>query len=112
VSPAPSLFLSDTTMLEPDICIFPASMEGPDVRGPDLALVIEVSDSTLRNDLGKKAQLYAAHGVRDYWVVDVTGERLHRHSEPGPDGYGKIVVTGPREGAVLPPTGETLHIFG
>ena len=112
VASAPSLFLSERTMLEPDIALYPFAMKSTDVRGPDLALVIEVSDSTLRNDLGKKAQLYAAHGVRDYWVIDVTGERLHRHSEPGPDGYGKIVVSGPGEGAVLPPTGETLHIFG
>lgn len=112
VSPAPSLFLSDTTMLEPDICIFPASMEGPDVRGPDLDLVIEVSDTTLRNDLGKKAKLYAAYGVRHYWVVDVTGQQLHRHTQPEETGYASIITSGPGDAVPLPVTGEVLHIFG
>jgi Uma2 family endonuclease len=112
VASAPSIFLSENTMLEPDIAIYPLSMKSTDVRGPDLALVIEVSDTTLRNDLGKKAALYAAHGVRDYWVVDVTGERLHRHSGPGANGYADISINGPGEAVSLPPTGADIHIFG
>lgn len=116
VGSAPSIFLSEHTMLEPDIAIYPMAMKSTDVRGPDLALVIEVSDTTLRNDLGKKARLYAAHGVRHYWVVDVTGERLHRHTEPGEAGYGRIAVSGPGEAVPLPmplaSNGAELHIFG
>lgn len=31
--------------------------------------MIEVADSSLAQDLGPNAQLYAAQGVREYWVV-------------------------------------------
>lgn len=113
VASGPGIFLSDHTMLEPDIALYPIAMKSTDVRGPDLVLVIEVSDSTLRNDLGKKARLYAAHGVAHYWVVDVAGERLHRHTGPGEDGYATIVVSGPGEAVPLPVAGtDDLHIFG
>ena len=90
VAIGPSIFLSEHTMLEPDVCIYPAGMKSTDVRGPDILLAIEVSDSSRRYDLGKKANLYAAHGVRDYWVFDLENETLHRHSEPRGEGYKSI----------------------
>jgi len=34
-------------------------------------LAIEISTSTLNDDLGKKRLLYERFGVREYWVVDV-----------------------------------------
>src|SRR5690606_36340499 len=39
-------------------------------------LVVEVSDTTLEEDTHAKASLYAAGGVADYWVIDVTGRVL------------------------------------
>jgi len=107
----PSIFLSERTMLEPDVAIFPVEMKSTDVRGPDLALAIEVSDTTLRNDLGKKAKLYAAHGVRDYWVIDVTGERLYRHSDSGEKGYVSRIESGFNESVALPGgAGDTIRL--
>lgn len=51
--------------------------------GPkDLALVAEVSDSTLSFDLGLKASLYARAGIVEYWVVDITSQTLIVHREP------------------------------
>ena len=90
IAPAPSLFLSEGVMLEPDICIYGKGMASTDLRGPDILLAIEISDTTLRYDLGTKARLYAAHGVRDYWVLDLNGRTLHRHERPGAAGYGTI----------------------
>ena len=49
-------------MLEPDVCIYPAGMRNTDVRGADILLAVEVSDNSLRYDLGKNARRYAAHG--------------------------------------------------
>jgi Uma2 family endonuclease len=40
------------------------------------ALVGEVSDTTLANDLDRKKSLYAALGIREYWVIDVLGRRI------------------------------------
>ena len=88
VSVGGSIFLSQNVMLEPDIGIYPATMLSHEVRGQDICLAIEVSDTTLRYDLGKKARLYATHGVRDYWVIDLNGQSLHRHSAPVDGVYG------------------------
>jgi hypothetical protein len=38
-------------------------------------LVIEVAVTSLAIDLGRKAALYAAADVPEYWVVDVPGKR-------------------------------------
>lgn len=105
VAPAPSIFLSTNTMLEPDICLYPDAMESLDVRGPDLALVIEVADTTIRSDLGKKAKIYAAHGVTHYWVIDLNAEILHRFTQPDAEGYGSKVESGFGEVVAVPVDG-------
>lgn len=87
VSPAPSIFLATDTMLEPDICMFPDELESTDVRGPDILLAIEVSDSSRRYDLGKKRELYAQNGVAHLWVVDLVEGQLIRHSDPEGEAY-------------------------
>lgn len=43
-------------------------------RAEDVLLLIEVAESSLDYDAGEKAELYAAAGIADYWVVHV-GER-------------------------------------
>lgn len=40
------------------------------------ALVGEVSDTTLANDLDRKKHLYAALGIPEYWVIDVRGRQV------------------------------------
>jgi Uma2 family endonuclease len=40
------------------------------------ALVVEVSDTTLRDDLTDKAERYATAGISEYWVLDLNGREL------------------------------------
>jgi Uma2 family endonuclease len=71
---------------EPDIAVVP--IDEPRDRHPQRALhVIEVADSTVRLDLGRKARIYAAAGVPVYWVIDLPGDVVHVHTDPTPDGY-------------------------
>ena len=53
----------------------------------DALLVIEVSDSTLDNDLRQKMAVYARQGVREYWVVDLVNHRLHLFRSPAGTRY-------------------------
>ena len=53
----------------------------------DVLLVIEVSESTLRFDLGKKAGMYAAAGISDDWVVDVAAHSIVVHRDPAAGRY-------------------------
>jgi Uma2 family endonuclease len=48
----------------------------------DIRLIVEVADSSLEYDSGEKAELYAAAGIGDYWVVDIPGECLQVHRLP------------------------------
>ncbi len=74
------LRLSDYHEPEPEFFVFPDGIRVNDVRGPDVLLVVGIARSSLDCDLKVKAPIYAEHGVREYWVVDVEARRtlLHR----------------------------------
>lgn len=52
------------------------------VTPEDTLLVIEVSDSSLPYDRGRKLSLYAKAGVVEVWIVSVVGRTLEAHSNP------------------------------
>jgi Uma2 family endonuclease len=54
---------------------------------PVQAIIIEIADSTIERDLTLKADLYAAAGVIDYWVINVQAQQLHIFRQPETDGY-------------------------
>ena len=88
----PAFRLSEHYEPEPDIILFPSGMLVSQVHGETALLVVEVAYSSLSTDLKIKAPIYAAHGVREYWVVDSKRLVTHVHREPRPDGYGTIMV--------------------
>jgi Uma2 family endonuclease len=70
---------------QPDLAVLRGSRERYRDAHPsanDALLLIEVSDTTLRYDLEKKARLYATHGIREYSAVDVASNRIWRHRLP------------------------------
>lgn len=76
-----SAFLSDITVVDPDLSIFPM-MNTQEVRGPDLLLAIEVADTSLAKDLNLKAGVYAKYGVRELWVIDANARATHVFRNP------------------------------
>lgn len=84
VRPQGPLRMSDASEPEPDLAVFPGSEEdyADHPTAQDALLVVEVSDMTLRYDLGRKAALYAAAGIRDYWVVSLNERVVYVHREP------------------------------
>ena len=46
------------------------------------ALVVEVSDTTLDYDRTVKANLYAATGVTEYWIVNLRDAQVEVHRQP------------------------------
>ncbi|PVM87472.1 Uma2 family endonuclease [Caulobacter endophyticus] len=101
--------LDDQTAPEPDLAIFPSRLHDREVRGSDIVLAIEVSVSSLAFDLGRKAELYAQSGVREYWVVDVPGRRIIVHREPSAGGYRAVQEVGMR-GSIAPKAFPHLEI--
>ena len=63
----------------------------PPIAAPErTALVVEVSDSSLRFDLTTKAIAYARGGVERYVVVDVPNRTLWLHTQPSDEGYRSV----------------------
>lgn len=50
--------------------------------GDDILLVIEVAESSLSFDRGEKAQLYAAAGLADYWIVNLVDCCIEVYRQP------------------------------
>lgn len=75
---------------EPDICFFEADKAKnfrPDqMQFPTPDLVVEVlSESTRRHDRKIKFDDYAAHGVKEYWIVDPKSETVEQYELDGED---------------------------
>lgn len=84
-----------TNELVPDVIVLTRPLSISRAGNPqpnDLELVVEISDSTNRFDLTVKARLYARAGIAEYWVVDISGQRLIVHREPSPEGYQSVIA--------------------
>ena len=85
---------------EPDIVIAYRKDDGyvSEHPGPeDIALLIEVADSTVGFDRRHKLPLYAMHGIPEVWLGDINGRSVEVHDEPMAGGYARVRVYGPDE---------------
>jgi Uma2 family endonuclease len=82
-SPSPvTLFASEP---EPDVVVVRGSDDDYADRHPgpaDVALVVEVADSSLRRDRGFKKVIYAKAGIAVYWIVNLADRQIEVYSEP------------------------------
>jgi Uma2 family endonuclease len=97
-----ALRLSQSTDPMPDLAVVPGSPRDYPQQPTTALLVVEVSDTSLAIDTGVKAQLYAAAGIADYWVVDLNNRLVIVHRDPQPDpaspsgaAYGTVTPMGP-----------------
>ena len=80
-----SIALTLTDEPEPDISLFlPGTFEKPKSQwtGSDTVVLIEISDSSLRRDLGPKLRAYARGDIAEYIVVDLLGCTSQHLVEP------------------------------
>ncbi len=55
--------------------------------GADTLLAIEVADTSLKTKRTTKADLYAAAGIQEYWVVDIQRKCIYQMREVATDGH-------------------------
>ena len=67
----------------------------------DILLVVEAALQTLPGDSAIKMQIYARHGIREYWIVAIARRELIVHRQPTPNGYADVQVYSENE-AVAP----------
>ncbi|MGE3251183.1 MAG: Uma2 family endonuclease [Hyphomonadaceae bacterium] len=82
-----ALRLAEDVELRPDLHVFPAAMQGSDVRGKDVSLAVEVCCGTAEQDFEVKIPIYAAHGVPEVWVLDLETQRAVIFRRPSKGGY-------------------------
>lgn len=86
---------------EPDIAVVRGRPADYTAHPTTAALIVEVSDSSLKYDTAEKADLYSAAGIPEYWVLDLNGRQLMVFRDPTENGYGtKFTVAA--DGAVAP----------
>ncbi len=101
-----------TSLPEPDLAV--VERDDTVIGHPTTApLVIEVADSSLRVDMTVKPALYAAAGVPEYWIVDLSGRRVHILTRPTVGGYAdeQLVADRARPGHVDPEPLELASLF-
>jgi Uma2 family endonuclease len=62
--------LSPDTYLEPDFIFYPTATGLAGLNASTALLVVEIADSSLAYDRGRKAALYAGFGITELWVID------------------------------------------
>lgn len=92
LTPETTLRLSENTFLEPDIIVFDRESGLSGLTGETVLLAVEIADTSLGYDLGRKPAIYAAFGVREVWVIDAAHLVVHVHRNPHPLGYGDVVA--------------------
>jgi Uma2 family endonuclease len=95
------LILGQDTDPEPDLAVVPGRPRDYGTHPTTADLVVEVADSSLDFDTNEKRVLYAAAGIRDYWVVDINGRQLLVYRDPQSGDYATRLAFGPTK-AVSP----------
>jgi Uma2 family endonuclease len=101
VSTQDPIQLDDFSEPEPDCVIVRGAVLDYADRHPapsNIALVVEVADSTLKYDTEVKDKIYARSGIPDYWVLDLKNRQLHIFRNPTPTGYtSHLILTEPNQ---------------
>ncbi|MGC2782922.1 MAG: Uma2 family endonuclease [Roseiarcus sp.] len=97
LTPETTFRLSEDTYLEPDVVVYPRTSGLRGLTGANVLLVVEIADSSLRYDIGRKAALYASFGIRELWVIDAVRMTTRVFREPAADGYRNARDFGPSD---------------
>lgn len=71
---------------EPDITVVRGDRRDYADRHPgpeDIALIVEVSDSTLNRDQTAKKKVYALANIPVYWIINLPANYIEVYTQPG-----------------------------
>lgn len=82
-----TLRLSEDTFIEPDFLVLDTDTDLKDLGSSTIYLAIEVADSSLKYDLGRKAEVYAGFDIKELWVINAKTLETRIHLDPVDDQY-------------------------
>jgi Uma2 family endonuclease len=89
------LHLDDLSEPQPDISLLRWRDDRYRTAHPapaDVLLLVEVADSTLKEDRGMKAPLYARHEIPEFWIVNLPQSVVEVYTQPQNGRYQQRVV--------------------
>ena len=89
IRPQMSFVADDYSEPEPDLTIVPR-LDYENEQPSQAFVVIEVSESSLRYDRGRKLQVYARCGVPEYWVVNIPEQCIEVYRSPQGDAFARL----------------------
>ncbi len=95
VSPQLPVHLDELSEPQPDIVLLQPDAAENLARHPrneDSFLVIEISDSTLRFNRGRKLRAYARAGIREVWIVNLRDDCVEIFRAPAGDSHAETHV--------------------
>jgi Uma2 family endonuclease len=90
-----SLISGRYSVPEPDAAVLPGSIADYDRGHPRTALlVVEVADTSLKQDRLTKRAIYAAAGIAEYWIVNLRDDcvEIRRQPEPAARRYASTAI--------------------
>ena len=75
---------------EPDIAVVRLPNSNYLTRHPypeDIYWLVEISNTTLEEDLGRKKRIYANAGINEYWVINLKATKVIVFREPSGNDY-------------------------
>ena len=75
---------------EPDRCVVRGTIRDYEDHhpGPDeIALIVEVADSSLADDRTLATKVYGPAGIPVYWIVNLVDRQVEVYTNPSPAGY-------------------------
>ena len=82
----------------PDLAVVEGGPDTYENRHPapvDVAVVIEISDSTLTRDRGEKQVNYARGGISVYWIINLIDRQVEVYTGPKADSYSSCTIFKP-----------------
>jgi Uma2 family endonuclease len=92
-----TLYVAKDEFYEPDFLFWPGSIPLKDVTAATALLIVEVADTSLRYDLGTKADIYSRLGLCELWVIDAETLVTTIHRGPQPTRYANVENKQPHE---------------
>jgi Uma2 family endonuclease len=81
-----SIDLKPRSAPEPDLAVIHGTPATTHSKPRSALLVVEVSETTLAYDQGRKSRLYARNMIADYWIVNLVNNQLELYRDPVKDG--------------------------
>jgi Uma2 family endonuclease len=94
------IYLGNWSEPQPDLVLLTYYDHFYDYRLPeaaDILLLVEVADSSLTYDRQVKIPLYAQHDIPEVWLINLTQNRLERHSQPDGQTYQTVTLFSPQQ---------------